>query len=60
MPKTDRIVINTGPILALIAGLGNLNILNSLILREAINKMQAQGVRLSEQIIIFALNQVSE
>jgi predicted nucleic acid-binding protein len=164
MPKTDRIVINTGPILALIAGLGNLNILNSLykrvivpyevceevmaggstsfgvrefndadfllkvhnpiiiqpylrnsldlgessviqtalderiqtvcidetvgrriarlngltltctlgimirakkeghsfILREAINKMEAQGVRLSERIIIFALNQVSE
>jgi len=30
MPKTDIIVINTGPILALIAGLGDLNVLNSL------------------------------
>ena len=30
MPKTDKIVINTGPILALIAGLGDLTILESL------------------------------
>ena len=30
MPETDKIVINTGPILALIAGLGDLNILNFL------------------------------
>lgn len=30
MPKTEKIVINTGPILALIAGLGHLNVLNSL------------------------------
>jgi predicted nucleic acid-binding protein len=27
MPETDKILINTGPILALIAGLGDLNIL---------------------------------
>ncbi len=30
MPETDTIVINTGPILALVAGLGNLSVLNSL------------------------------
>jgi len=30
MPETTRIVINTGPILALIAGLGDLSILNKL------------------------------
>ncbi len=30
MPESDAIVINTGPILALIAGLGSLNILDSL------------------------------
>ena len=30
MPKPDTIVINTGPVLALIAGLGNLDLLNSL------------------------------
>ena len=36
MPKTDKIVINTGPILALIAGLGNLNVLNSLYKRVVV------------------------
>ncbi len=36
MPKTDKIVINTGPILALIAGLGDLNVLNSLYKRVVI------------------------
>ena len=30
MPKASEIVINTGPVLALIAGLGNLSILDSL------------------------------
>jgi len=30
MPETNKIVINTGPLLALIAGLGDLKILNSL------------------------------
>ena len=30
MPETNQIVINTGPLLALIAGLGDLKILNSL------------------------------
>lgn len=30
MPKTNQIVINTGPLLALIAGLGNLEILDAL------------------------------
>lgn len=30
MPKTNKIIINTGPILALVAGLGYLNVLNSL------------------------------
>ncbi len=30
MPKSNQIVINTGPILALIAGLGNLNVLDTL------------------------------
>ncbi|MGE0083084.1 MAG: hypothetical protein AB7S75_01550 [Desulfococcaceae bacterium] len=30
MPETQRIVINTGPILAVTARLGNLNILNFL------------------------------
>ena len=36
MPKTDKIVINTGPILALIAGLGDLNLLNSLYKRVVV------------------------
>lgn len=30
MPKTDTFVINTGPVLAIIAGLGDLNVLKSL------------------------------
>ncbi len=30
MPRTERIVINTGPLIALVAALGNLNILKSL------------------------------
>ncbi len=30
MPKTNKIVINTGPTLALIAGIGNLSILQSM------------------------------
>ncbi len=33
---------------------------HALILKEAIDKMQAQGIRLSGQIINFALNQVDE
>ena len=36
MPKTNKIVINTGPILALIAGLGDLNVLNSLYKRVVV------------------------
>ncbi len=36
MPETDKIVINTGPILALIAGLGDLNVLNSLYKRVVV------------------------
>ena len=48
MPDTDKIVINTGPILALIAGLGDLSILNSLYKRvvvtyEVCNEIMAGG-----------------
>lgn len=53
MPKTERLVINTGPILALIAGTGDLAMLrslgqknegHSLLIRDAIQRMQAHGV----------------
>ncbi|MCK5233042.1 MAG: hypothetical protein KAR13_22405 [Desulfobulbaceae bacterium] len=30
MPDTDRLVINTGPLLALVAGLGDLTVLKTL------------------------------
>ena len=48
MPETDKIIINTGPILALIAGLGDLTILNSLYKRvvvtyEVCNEIMAGG-----------------
>ncbi len=33
MPKSNKIVINTGPILALIAGLGNLDVLKLMYVR---------------------------
>ncbi len=36
MPETSEIVINTGPVLALIAGLGDLDILNSLYKRVVV------------------------
>lgn len=36
MPKTNKIIINTGPILALVAGLGYLNVLNSLYKRVVV------------------------
>ena len=36
MPEAEEIVINTGPLLALLAGLGSLNILNSLYRRVVV------------------------
>ncbi len=44
MHKTDKIVINTGPILALVAGLGDLNVLKSLYKRVVVPKEVCEEV----------------
>jgi len=49
MPKTEKIVINTGPLLALIAGVGSLSLLNMLYKRvlvpfEVCQEIEAGGV----------------
>ncbi len=48
MLKTEEIVINTGPLLALIAGIGNLSLLNQLYRRvfvpfEVCREIEAGG-----------------
>jgi len=37
MPKTEKLVINTGPLLALIAGVGNLSLLELLYKRVLVS-----------------------
>ena len=63
----DRIVINTGPVLAIIAGTGSLNILSKLYdeiyipsIKECIQKMRSQGIWLSDNVIRTALKETGE
>jgi hypothetical protein len=70
MPETDRLVINTGPLIALVAARGDLTILPSLYnqvkeghsfsIQNAIQRMRDRGIWLSEQVIAFALEQAGE
>lgn len=54
MPETDRLVINTGPLIALVAAWGDLTIQN------AIQRMRDRGIWLSERVVAFALEQAGE
>jgi len=55
MHNTKTIVINTGPIIALVAALGDLSVL-----KHAIQRMKSHGIWLSDGVISFALSQVGE
>jgi len=55
MHNTKTIVINTGPIIALVAALGDLSVM-----KDAIQRMKSHGIWLSEGVIAFALSQVGE
>jgi|GEM_PF-4206126 len=55
MHNMKTIVINTGPIIALVAALGDLSVM-----KDAIQRMKSHGIWLSEGVIAFALSQVGE
>jgi len=55
MHNTKTIVINTGPIIALVAALGDLSVM-----KDAIQRMKSYGIWLSEGVIAFALSQVGK
>ena len=57
MPEIDRVVINTGPLIALVAAWGEAH---SFSVQNAIQRMKDRGIWLSERVVTFALEQAGE
>lgn len=66
MPEAEKIVINATPLIALVAALSDLSILQSLwegysiSIALAIERMRNRGIRLSETLMALALEEAGE
>ena len=82
MPDAKRIVINTSPLIALVAATGDLTTFcpferivgngqywyfatsettgRTIVMKDAIEPMQTQSIRLSQAVVDFALKQAGE